>query len=74
MVGDATNWTFYFDMVIPVVVKSNNIANVINFEAATDTCTFTDFNGGAATVVSNSGVAGNDSVQVGKIVKSGGEV
>ena len=45
----------------------------IDFEGAADTYAFSDFNGGEITIVANPGVAGNDSVQVGKMVKTAGE-
>ena len=45
----------------------------IDFEGAADTYAFTDFDGGEVTIVANPGVAGNDSVQVGKMVKNAGQ-
>ena len=45
----------------------------IDFEGAADTYAFTDFDGGEVTIVANPGVAGNDSVQVGKMLKNAGQ-
>lgn len=47
----------------------------LDFESATIPYTFTDFGGGAATVIANSQVSGiNTSSKVGKMVKNAGEV
>ncbi|ARD45002.1 putative Ig domain-containing protein [Colwellia sp. PAMC 21821] len=76
--ADAANWTFYFDdfttPAAPEVVTTPGSTVVNDFEAASDTYTFGDFNGGMAMVVANPQSTGiNTSTQVGQMQKFAGE-
>ena len=73
--GDAANWTFYFDdVVIPGSEDSASSTSISNFENAADSYTFTDFDGGKATVLANPDMSGiNTSAQVVKMEKFAGQ-
>ena len=76
--GDgSSNFTFYFDdirLTTSTVVVTNPVLP-LDFESATTNYTFTDFDGGAVTVVANPQPAGiNTSSKVGKMVKNMGQV
>tara|TARA_R110000751_G_scaffold11960_6_gene41311 strand:+ start:425 stop:2560 length:2136 start_codon:yes stop_codon:yes gene_type:complete len=75
---DAANWTFYFDdfttPAAPEVVIVPGPTVVNDFEAAPETYTFGDFNGGVAMVIANPDATGiNTSAQVGQMQKFAGE-
>ena len=75
--GDGSaNFTFLFDDIrLTSGVGPSGVALPLDFESATLTYAFTDFNGGAVTIINNPNSGGiNTSAKVGKMVKNAGEV
>jgi hypothetical protein len=76
--GDAANWTFYFDDFTTPAAEEVEVVDgpdvVTDFEAAPETYTFNDFDGGAALILANPDATGiNTSAQVGQMIKSAGQ-
>ena len=76
--GDAANWTFYFDDFTTPAADEEEVIDtpdsITDFEAASETYTFGDFDGGAAVVIANPDATGiNTSGQVGQMTKSAGQ-
>jgi hypothetical protein len=76
--GDAANWTFYFDDFTTPAAEDEEVvdtpASITDFEAAPETYTFGDFEGGAAVVIANPDATSiNTSGQVGQMTKSAGK-
>lgn len=73
-VGDgSSNFTFYFDDVRQTS-SLTDLALPLSFESASVNYNFTDFDGGAVTVVDNPSKTGiNGSAKVGKMVKNSGQ-
>lgn len=71
--GDgSSNYTYYFDDIVQTE-KADELGIPMNFESSTLTYNFTNFDGGAASVVNNPSVTGiNKSNKVGKMVKGPG--
>ncbi len=74
--GDGSdNFTFYFDDIELTNSGAEVVKIPVDFESETLTYSFSDFAGGAATVIDNPDMSGiNTSAKVGKMVKSAGEV
>lgn len=71
-----TGKTFYWDDVkfLPAVVAPGGLALPLDFESATLNYAFTNFDGGAVTIVSNPNATGiNTSAKVGKMIKGAGQ-
>lgn len=73
-VGDgSSNFTFYFDD-LRQTSSLTDLALPLSFESASVNYNFTDFDGGAVTVVDNPSKTGiNGSAKVGKMVKNSGQ-
>ncbi|MFQ3277853.1 MAG: hypothetical protein ACI8SZ_002199 [Colwellia sp.] len=76
--GDAANWTFYFDDFTTPAAEDEEVIDtpdsITDFEAAPETYTFGDFEGGAAVVIANPDATSiNTSGQVGQMTKSAGK-
>jgi beta-glucanase (GH16 family) len=78
--GDPDNWTFLFDDIVsPASAESSTDGNLTftatDFESAGGPYTFSDFGGGAASVIANPQVTEiNTSANVGQMQKFAGEV
>ena len=77
-VGDGTpNFTYLFDDINlgnGTSVETGNLALPLSFESTTLDYSYTDFDGGAVSVVSNTQVSGiNTSATVGKMIKNAGK-
>lgn len=75
--GDGSaNFTFLFDDIrLTTGTVPAGVVLPVDFESSSLTYSFTDFGGGALTVINNPNSGGiNTSVKVGKMVKSAGEV
>ncbi|MFN5421908.1 MAG: PKD domain-containing protein [bacterium] len=71
--GDGSaNYTYYFDD-ISQSIKADELGIPLSFESSSLTYSFTNFDGGAASVVSNPSITGiNKSNKVGKMIKGPG--
>lgn len=71
--GDGSaNFTFLFD---DIRLVPNDVMLPLNFESSTLTYSFTDFDGGNATVINNPQSSGiNTSSKVGRMIKNAGQV
>ncbi|OYW20122.1 MAG: hypothetical protein B7Z54_02025 [Sphingobacteriales bacterium 12-47-4] len=75
-VGDGTaNFTFYFDDIrLVATAASTDIALPLDFESSTLTYSFTNFDGGDASVIANPNPGGiNTSGKVGRMIKNAGQ-
>lgn len=72
--GDGTNnFTFYFDD-IKLAIDDGQVKLPLGFESSTTTYTFTDFDGGAVTIIDNPHAEGiNTSAKVAQMVKNAGQ-
>ncbi|MDX1954356.1 MAG: hypothetical protein SFU20_02420 [Chitinophagaceae bacterium] len=75
-VGDGSaNFTFYFDDIrLVATAASTDIALPLDFESTTLTYSFTNFDGGDASVIANPHSGGiNTSAKVGRMIKNAGQ-
>lgn len=77
--GNAAEWTFYYDDITTPATAEKEVVgdgstSTTDFEAAPQSYTFNDFDGGAAVVLANPDATGiNTSAQVGQMTKSAGQ-
>jgi uracil DNA glycosylase len=77
--GNAADWTFYYDEITTPATAEEEVVgdgstSTTDFEAAPQSYTFNDFDGGAAVVLANPDATGiNTSAQVGQMTKSAGQ-
>ena len=77
IMGDGSaNFTYLFDDIrLTNVLPSSDVAFPLDFESSTINYSFTDFNGGGVSIISNPFKAGiNTSNKVAQMIKSGGAV
>jgi len=74
-IGDgSSNFTFYYDDIRLTNTLPSDIELPLTFESSTLTYSFTNFNGGNASVINNPDVSGiNTSAKVGRMIKGAGE-
>jgi uracil DNA glycosylase len=77
--GNAADWTFYYDEITTPATAEEEVVgdgstSTTDFEAAPQSYTFNDFDGGAAVVLANPDATSiNTSAQVGQMTKSAGQ-